>query len=76
MERVLSIYGNQYGLTYNVLQSRCTGKAAEAVKNCDRNKDPKMAVEQALHKLERFFGSDASIIEAHIAHVTCKEPVV
>ena len=75
MERVMMMYGDQYGLIYDVLQSRCTGKAAEAVRNCDRIKDPKLAVETALDKLERFFGSDVSIIESHIAHITRNETV-
>ena len=31
MDRVLSIHGSQYGLVYDILQSRCTGKATEAI---------------------------------------------
>ena len=31
MERVISLYGKQYGLIYNILQSRCSGKATDAI---------------------------------------------
>ena len=75
MERIISMYGGQNALMFDVLQSRCVGKAAEAIKNCDRIREPKLALEAALSKLERYYGNDSSVTEAHIAHITRPEPI-
>ena len=34
MGRVISLYAKQYGLIYDILQSRCSGKAADAIRCC------------------------------------------
>ena len=36
MKRIMPMYGKQYSLIYNVLQSRCERKASEAIKCCNR----------------------------------------
>ena len=75
MERVISLYGKQYGLIYDILQSRCSGKAAEAIRCCDRIRDPEVALDTALNKLHKFFGQSSLVVEAHIAYITRNEPV-
>ena len=46
IDRILSIYGPQHGLIYDVLQSRCVDKAAEAIKCCDQIQDPSIAIKK------------------------------
>lgn len=75
MERVISIYGKQYGLMYDILQSRCSGKAADAIRCCDRIRDPEVALNTALNKLHKFFGQSSLVVEAHISYITRNEPV-
>ena len=75
MDRVLSLHGSRFGLIYDILQSRCIGKAAEAIKFCDRISDPKLAVKSALDRLQTFFGDKNVVVEAHIANVTRNELV-
>ena len=70
MERVLSMHGPKYGLVYDILQSRCTGKATEAIRFCDRIKDPELAVKTALERLQKYFGDETAIVEAHINSIT------
>ena len=75
MDRVLSLHGSRFGLIYDILQSRCIGKAAEAIKFCDRISDPELAVKSALDRLQTFFGDKNVVVEAHIANVTRNELV-
>ena len=75
MDRVLSIHGSQYGLVYDILQSRCTGKATEAIRFCDRIQDPELAVNTALERLKKYFGDETAVVEAHVASVTKGEAV-
>ena len=73
MDRVMSLYGSKFGLIYDILQSRCVGKASEAIKFCDRIQDPECAANTALERLKIFFWEETSIIEAHIANITRNE---
>ena len=66
MERVMSMHGAKFSLIYDILQSRCTGKASEAIKFCDGIKDPQMAVRAALDRLKKYFGNEAAIVEDSI----------
>ena len=69
MDRVLSIHGSQYGIVYDILQSRCTGKATEAIRFCDRIQDPELAVKTALERLKKYFRDETAVVEAHVASV-------
>ena len=77
MERVISIYGKQCGLIYeyDILQSCCSGKATDAIRCCDRIRDPEVALNTALNKLHKFFGQSSLVVEAHISYITRNEPV-
>ena len=75
MERVISLYGKQYGLIYDILQSRCSGKATDAIRCCNRIRDPEVALNTALNKLHKFFGQSSLVVEAHISYITRNEPV-
>ena len=75
MERVISLYGKQYGLIYGILQSRCSGKFADAIRCCDRIRDPEVALNTALNKLHKFFGQSSLVIEAHISYITRNEQI-
>ena len=75
MNGVIGIYGSQFSLIFDILQSRCSGKALEAIRCCDRIADPEVAVKTALDKLARYFGSSSQIIEAHISFITRADPV-
>ena len=75
MNKVLSIHGSQYGLVYDILQSRCTGKATKAFRFCDRIQDPELAVKTALERLKKYFGDKTDVVEAHVASVTKGEAV-
>ena len=66
MERVISMHSPKYGF----LQSRCSGKAAEAIRFCDRIRDQELAVRTALERLQKYFGDETAIIEAHINSIT------
>ena len=70
INRVIGIYGSQFSLIFDILLSRCSGKALEAIRCCDRIEDPEVAVKIALDKLARYFGSSSQIIEAHIFFIT------
>ena len=73
--REFSLYGKQYGLIYDILQSRCLGKATDAIRCCDRIRDPEVALNTALNKLHKFFGQSSVVVEAHISYITRNEPV-
>ena len=73
IDRILSIYGPQHGLVYDILQSRCTGKASEAIRFCDRIQNPSIALETALNRLEKFFGDPAVVVEAQIDDLAMRE---
>ena len=75
IERVISIHGKRYGLIYDILQSRCTGKAASAIRFCDRIQDSELTVNTALERLKRYFGDDTAIIDAHIRNITRDEMI-
>ena len=60
---------------YDILQSRCTGKATEAIRFCDRIQDPELAVKTALERLKKYFGDETAVVEAHVASVTKDEAV-
>ena len=75
MERVSSLYGKQYGLIYEILYSRYSGKAANAIRCCDRIRDSEVALNTALNKLHKFFGQSSLVVEAHISYITRNEPV-
>ena len=75
MERVISLYGKQYGMIYDILQSRCSGKAIDAIRCCDRIRDPEVALNTALNKLHKFFGQSSLVVEAYISYITRNEPV-
>ena len=44
INRIMAIQGTRYGLVYDIIQSHCVGKTAEAIKFCDRIQDPALAV--------------------------------
>ena len=69
MEGVISLYGKQYGLIYDILQSRCSGKATDAIRCCDRIRDPEVALNTALNKLHKFFGQSSLVVEVVIFHI-------
>ena len=75
MERVMSMHGAKFSLIYDILQSRCTGKASEAIKFCDGIKDPQIAVRAALNRLKKYFGNEAAIVEDSISSITRNEMV-
>ena len=75
IERVISIHGKRYGLIYDILQSRCTEKAASAIRFCDRIQDSELAMNTALERLKRYFGDDTAIIDAHIRNITRDEMI-
>ena len=75
MDRVLSLHGSRFGLIYDILQSRCIGKAAAAIKFCDRISNPELAVKSALDRLQTFSGDKNVVVETHNANVTRNELV-
>ena len=62
-------------MIYDILQSRCSGKAADAIRCCDRIRDPEVALNTTLNKLHKFFGQSSLVVEAHISYITGNEPV-
>ena len=62
MDRVMSMHVAKFGLIHDILQSRYTGKASEAIKFCYSIKDPQKAVETALGILKNYFGNEAAIV--------------
>ena len=75
MDRVLSTHNPRFRLVYDVLQARRIGKATEAIRFCHKIRNPELAVNTALERLEKYLDDETVIVEAHINSVTKGEPV-